>query len=122
MKRMEYLQNVIESQKSPIEVFMGMQEDASSYFVVDVRIGDSAFLKEKIAGATEIPLNILADNLEFLKDKKMVFLTTWGPYCTLAKQASIILLNAGIPCLEIAGGNQGWKETGLPMAEVEGKS
>lgn len=34
------------------------------------------------------------------------------------KQASLLLLNHGDQVLEIAGGNETWKATNLPMQEV----
>lgn len=118
MERMEYLQAVIDSQRSPIEVFMGMQENNEASEIVDVRIGDSEFLKEKIAGAKEIPLMVLQERLGELDKSKMIYVVTWSSSCTLAKQASILLLSNGYQVLEIAGGNEAWKSTGLPMEEV----
>ena len=118
MNRIDYLQAVIESQRSPIEVFMGMQEDKESAIIIDVRIGDKAFLKEKIAGALEIPLLALEANLATLDKTKLIYVTTWGASCTLAKQASIILINNGFQVLEIAGGNESWAATNLPMEEI----
>lgn len=118
MKITEYLQAVIDSQRSPIEVFMGRQEEKNSAIIVDVRIGDPAFLKEKIQGAVEIPLIELGSRMRELDKNKIIYLTTWNASCTLAKQASIILLNAGYNVLEIAGGNEAWRTTNLPMQEI----
>lgn len=118
MERVDYLQAVIDSQRSPIEVFMGIQENKEAFEVVDVRIGDPEFLKEKIVGAKEIPLIALEDRLNELDKSKLIYVVTWSAACTLAKQASILLLNHGYQVLEIAGGNEAWKATGLPMQEV----
>lgn len=118
MERVDYLQAVIDSQRSPIEVFMGIQENKEAFEVIDVRIGDPEFLKEKIVGAKEIPLIALEDRLSELDKSKLIYVVTWSASCTLAKQASILLLNHGYQVLEIAGGNEAWKATGLPMQEV----
>lgn len=118
MNRLDYLNAVIDSQRSPIEVFMGMQEAPDSAVVIDVRIGDKVFLKEKISGALEIPLLALEASLQSLDKEKLIYVTTWGASCTLAKQASVILLENGFTVLEIGGGNESWKASGLPMEAI----
>ncbi|MGM0338802.1 hypothetical protein IGK47_001885 [Enterococcus sp. AZ007] len=118
MERMDYLQAVIDSQKTPIEVFMGIQENKDAFEVVDVRIGEPEFLKEKIVGAKQIPLMALESRLNELDKSKLIYVVTWNAACTLAKQASILLLNHGYQVLEIGGGNEAWKAMGLPMQEI----
>ncbi|MGM0338814.1 MULTISPECIES: rhodanese-like domain-containing protein [unclassified Enterococcus] len=118
MTRKEYLQAVIDSQRSPIEVFMGIQEKPEAFEVVDVRIGDPAFLKEKIVNAKQIPLIELNERLTELDKTKLIYVATWSGACTLAKQASLILLENGYNVLEIAGGNEAWAATELPMEPV----
>ena len=118
MNRLDYLQSVIDSQKSPIEVFMQMQEDPESAVIVDVRIGDKQFLKEKVLNAKEIPLDELGGRLADLDKSRQIYVTTWNSSCTLAKQASIMLINSGFNVLELAGGNEAWNAQGLPMVEV----
>lgn len=118
MNRIDYLQAVIESQKSPIEVFMDVQSNPESAMIIDVRIGDKIFLKEKVFGAKEIPLIELEEHLESLDKSKLIYVTTWSSSCTLAKQASIFLLQHGFTVLEIGGGNESWKTTNLPMEEI----
>ena len=117
--RINYLQTVIASQRSPIEVFMGMQQEPNSALIIDVRIGNPAFLKEKINDALEIPLTELHANLDKLDKNKLIYVSTWNYGCNLAKQASLILLSNGFNVMEIAGGNENWKATGLPMVELE---
>lgn len=119
MKRLDYLQAVIDSQRSPIEVFMGLQEKPEAFEIIDVRIGEKEFLKEKIMNAKEIPLIQLETQLDLLDKTKLIYVTTWNNSCTLAKQASLLLLSKGFQVLEIAGGNEAWKESGLPMSDLE---
>ncbi len=118
MNRVDYLQAVIDSQKSPIEVFMDMQSNPNSAIIIDVRIGDKVFLKEKVFGAQEISLIQLEEHLDSLDKSKLIYVTTWSASCTLAKQASIILIKHGFTVLEIGGGNESWKATDLPMEEI----
>ena len=118
MDRKEYLQAVCESQISPMEVFMKQQEAPDYYYLIDVRIGPKEFRAEKIAGAVEIPLMDLPQNLGSLPRDKKIAVATWGHQCTLAKQASLMLLNAGYDVIEIAGGVSAWKESNLPVEPV----
>lgn len=118
MNRTEYLQAVIDSQKSPIEVFMDLQSKPDSIIIVDVRIGDRAFLKEKIFNALEIPLNDFENRINEIEKSKKIYVTTWSNSCTLAKQASIILIEKGYQVMEIGGGNEAWKLMNLPMEEI----
>jgi rhodanese-related sulfurtransferase len=118
MNRKEYLQAVCDSQISPTEVFMKQQESPDFYYVIDVRIGPKEFRSEKIVGAVEIPLTELPQKLDSLPRDKKIAVATWGAYCNLAKQASLILLNAGYDVTEIAGGVAAWKECRLPVEPV----
>lgn len=119
MNRIEYLQAVCDSQVSPMEVFMKSQESADYYYIVDVRIGPKEFRDEKIIGSVEIPLFDLPNHFDKLPKEKKIALVTWGSYCTLAKQASLMLLNAGFDVVEIGGGVAAWKESKLPTVPVE---
>jgi rhodanese-related sulfurtransferase len=116
--RTDYLQAVCDSQISPMEVFMKQNEDPGFYYIVDVRIGPSEFKGEKIAGATEIPLTDLPQKLDSLPRDKKIAVYTWGAHCTLAKAASLMLLNAGLDVVEIGGGVAAWKESNLPAEPV----
>ena len=118
MDRKEYLQAVCESQISPMEVFMKHQEEPGFYYIIDVRIGPKEFRGEKIAGAVEIPLTELPQKLASLPRDKKIAVATWGVYCALAKQASLMLLNAGFDVIEIGGGVSAWKECRLPVEPV----
>ncbi|MDR2047042.1 MAG: rhodanese-like domain-containing protein [Clostridiales bacterium] len=118
MNRKDYLQAVCDSQISPTEVFMKQCEDPGFYYVVDVRIGPKEFKGEKIAGAAEIPLSELPRKLNALPRDKKIAVVTWGVQCTLAKQASLMLLNAGYDAVEIGGGVAAWKEARLPVEPV----
>lgn len=118
MNRKEYLQAVIDSQKSPIEVFMEFQTTPDSVTIVDVRIGDKSILKEKIIKAIEIPLIELEKRVNELDKSKNIYVTTWSSSCTLAKQASIMLVEKGYQVKEIGGGNEAWKLMNLPMEEI----
>ncbi|ALS02611.1 hypothetical protein ATZ33_14875 [Enterococcus silesiacus] len=118
MNRIDYLQAVVESQRSPIEVFMNLNEKPESGIIVDVRIAEKAFLQEKIKGALEISLIELPSKLDQLPQGRTIYVTTWSGACTLAKQASLLLLDAGFSVIEIGGGNVAWKESGLPMEEI----
>lgn len=118
MNRLDYLQAVIESQRSPYEVFMGIQANKNESIIIDVRIGDKVFLKEKIQGAIEISLLELPTKLGLLDKSKQIYVTTWNGSCTLAKQASILLIQKGYQVLEIGGGNEAWKTSLLPMEEI----
>lgn len=119
MNRIDYLQAIIESQKSPMEVFMGVQDSPHANLIIDVRIGDKVFLKEKIANAQEISLLELPNAFKSLDKNKMIYVTTWNDSCTLAKQASILLIENGFKVMEIGGGNEAWKAMELPMEPIE---
>jgi rhodanese-related sulfurtransferase len=118
MSRTDYLQAVCDSQISPMEVFMKQQENPDFYYIVDVRIGPKEFKGEKIAGAVEIPLAELPKKLDSLPRDKKIAVATWGVQCTLAKAASLMLLNAGFDVVEIGGGVAAWKESQLPVEPV----
>ncbi|MDR3318941.1 MAG: rhodanese-like domain-containing protein [Clostridiales bacterium] len=118
MSRKEYLQDVCDSQISPVEVFMKQQEAPNFYYIIDVRIGPKEFRREKILGAAEIPLPELFAKLNSLPRDKKLAVATWGAHCTLAKQASLALLNAKYDVIEIGGGVAAWKESGLPVEPV----
>ena len=118
MERKAYLQAVCESQISPMEVFMKNQEVPGFYYIVDARIGPKEFRGEKIIGAAEIPLSELPQKMDKLPRDKTIAVATWGAYCTLAKQASLMLLDAGYDVVEIAGGVSAWKECRLPVEPV----
>jgi rhodanese-related sulfurtransferase len=113
--RTDYLQAVCDSQISPIEVFMKQQESPDFYYIIDVRIGPKEIKGEKIAGAVELPLTELPQKLDSLPRDKKIAVVTWGVQCTLAKAASLILLNAGFDVVEIGGGLAAWKESNLPV-------
>jgi rhodanese-related sulfurtransferase len=98
-----------------MEVFMKQQENPDYYYIIDVRIGPKEFRGEKISGSVEIPLVELPQNLESLPKGKKIAVATWGAQCTLAKQASLMLLNAGYDVVEIGGGVAAWKESNLPV-------
>ncbi|MDR3307982.1 MAG: rhodanese-like domain-containing protein [Coriobacteriales bacterium] len=119
MSRKEYLQAVIDSQVSPMEVFLKQQESPDFYYVIDVRIGPKEFRGEKILGAVEIPLFELGPKLDTVPRDKKIAVATWGSHCTLAKQASLILLDAGFDVTEIGGGVAAWKESQLPVVPVD---
>ncbi|GHV02511.1 hypothetical protein FACS1894211_14040 [Clostridia bacterium] len=116
--RIEYLQAVCDSQISPVEVFMKQQETPGSYYVIDVRIGPKQVRGVKILGAVEIPLPELPQHFAGLPRDKKIAVATWGTQCTLAKAASLMLLNAGYDVIEIGGGLAAWKESGLPTEPV----
>lgn len=78
MERRDYLKVVIDSQRSPIEVFMGIQENKEASEVVDVRIGDPEFLKEKNVGTKEIPLLALESRMNELDKSKLFYVVTWS--------------------------------------------
>jgi rhodanese-related sulfurtransferase len=101
-----------------MEVFMKQQESPGSYHIIDVRIGPKEFKGEKIAGAVEIPLTELPEQLANLPRDKKIAVATWGTQCTLAKAASLMLLSAGYDVVEIGGGVAAWKESHLPVEPV----
>jgi rhodanese-related sulfurtransferase len=113
--RTDYLQAVCDSQISPIEVFMKQQENPDFYYIIDVRIGPKEIKGEKIAGAVEIPLTELPQKLGDLPRDKKIAVVTWGVECTLAKAASLMLLNAEYDVVEIGGGVAAWKAAQLPV-------
>jgi rhodanese-related sulfurtransferase len=101
-----------------MEVFMKQQESPNHYYIIDVRIGPKEFKGEKIMGAVEIPLTELPQKLESLPRDRRIAVATWGTQCTLAKAASLMLLNAGYDVIEIGGGVAAWKESRLPVEPV----
>lgn len=110
-----YLAAVCEVQSTPIEVYMKAQEDPDFYSIIDVRIGENQFLKEKITGARRIPLNEMPSELNDLPKDKKIAVYTWNNDCTLAKHALLMLDEAGFEAIEIAGGITSWNNTNLPV-------
>jgi rhodanese-related sulfurtransferase len=98
-----------------MEVFLKQQESPDYYYIIDVRIGPKEFKGEKIVGATEIPLTELPQKFGSLPRDRKIAVATWGTQCTLAKAASLMLLNAGYDVTEIGGGVAAWKESNLPV-------
>jgi rhodanese-related sulfurtransferase len=101
-----------------MEVFMAQQKSPDAFHIIDVRIGPAEFRGDRIAGSVEIPLSELPSKLDSLPRDKKIAVATWGTQCTLAKQASLILINAGYDVIEIGGGVAAWKESGLPVEPV----
>lgn len=114
----EYLTALCEVQTTPIEVFIKIQENPEYYSILDVRIGEDLFLKEKIIGSKRIPLNELPDELQAIKKNKKIAVYTWSSDCTLAKHALLMLDEAGIEAIEIAGGIASWTNANLPVDKL----
>ncbi|TLG76742.1 rhodanese-like domain-containing protein [Culicoidibacter larvae] len=113
--RINYLNAVVESQLSPTEVVELATSTPNKIQHVDVRIAPAEFKKNKPMGAIEIPVIELTQRLNELSKDKLIVVSTWGPTCSLAKQASIILLENGYEVVELSGGIALWEEFNFPV-------
>lgn len=116
--RINYLNAVVESQLSPAEVAEMEAKNPDKVQHVDVRIAPAEFKKNKPLGAIEIPVIELNQRLNELPKDKLIVLSTWGTACTLAKKASIILLENGYEVVELAGGIASWEEYNFPVEKA----
>ncbi|MGO2266611.1 MAG: rhodanese-like domain-containing protein [Vagococcus salmoninarum] len=115
--RLNYLQAVMDSQLSPTDIMMAESQHPGKFFHVDVRIAPSKMKGQKVIGALEIPLNELPTRLDELPKDKTIIVSTWGATCSLAKSASIILIQAGFDVLELSGGVALWQEFEFPTED-----
>ena len=87
-------------------------EAQQAHLLLDVRLPEE-FTTEHIAGATNIPVQILQERLhEVPQDRPVVFYCRSG---NRTKKAAEILTQAGYRDLYDLGGIMQWKEQGLPV-------
>jgi len=118
MNKMDYFKAKIEATISPMDFLQATKAEPDKFMLVDVRNAPPHIMKEKIAGATIIPLTQIADRLSELPKNKTIVVYCWDTWCNMAAKAAIILLDNGFDVLELSGGIAAWKATQLPTETV----
>lgn len=118
MNKLEFLEANLELSISPMDFMQYQKQHQDDYILVDVRNAPPHLKKSKIAGAVEIPLNVLEESLDKLPKDKLVIVYCWDVWCNMGKKASIILLKKGIDVKELSGGISAWNELNLPVENL----
>lgn len=118
MTKLEYFKAKVDAALSPVDFIYMSEDEKKDIFFLDVRTAPSNILKEKIKGATLIPLNILCEHLDRIPSEKKVVIYGWGEWDNVASKGAIILLENGIDVMEISGGLTAWKTMNFPVENV----
>lgn len=115
MNEIAFLELQIKLSISPMDLMQYKKQNPTDYIVVDVRNAPPHLKKTKIAGAIDIPLTVLAENLDKLPKDKLIIVYCWDVWCHMGKKASIMLLKEGYDVKELSGGISAWNELNLPV-------
>jgi len=97
-----------------VEELAGDQQKSDSVYVLDVRTPEE-WLSGHIPGAHHIELNHLENSLQQLpQDRSIALLCRSGHRASLA--ASLLQKHGFTSVMNVRGGMQAWKQSGLPMA------
>ena len=119
MNKMDYFKAKIEATISPMDFMQAAKAEPDKFLLVDVRNAPPHIMKEKVAGATHIPLMQMQDKLSALPKNKTIVVYCWDTWCNMAAKAAIILLENGYDVLELSGGIAAWKSMAFPTETVE---
>jgi len=119
MSKVDYFKAKIEATISPMDFMQEAKAQPDKFIVVDVRNAPPHIMKEKIAGASHIPLMHLSNRLSELPKDKTIVVYCWETWCNMAAKAAIILLENGYDALEMSGGIAAWKAVGFSVEAVE---
>ena len=119
MSKLDYFKAKIEATISPMDFMQAAKAEPDKFQVVDVRNAPPHIMKQKIAGATHIPLMQLQDRLDELPKNKTIVVYCWDTWCNMAAKAAIILLENSYDVLELSGGIAAWKSMEFPTETVE---
>jgi rhodanese-related sulfurtransferase len=118
MSKIDYFKAKVEATISPMDFTAAAKAEAEKFLVVDVRNAPPQVLKQKVAGAKNIPLKDLAARLGELPKDKTIVVYCWDTWCTMAAKAAIILLENGYDVLELSGGIAAWNTMNFPVEPV----
>ncbi len=119
MSKMDYFKSKIEATISPMDFMQAAKSEPDKFLLVDVRNAPPHIMKEKVAGATHIPLMQLPNRLGELPKNKTIVVYCWDTWCNMAAKAAIILLENDYDVLELSGGIASWKSMAFPTETVE---
>ncbi|MEL7568357.1 MAG: rhodanese-like domain-containing protein [Dehalobacterium sp.] len=119
MSKMDYFKAKVEATISPMDFMQAAKAEPDKFLVVDVRNAPPHIMKQKIAGASHIPLMHLSDRLGELPKDKTIVVYCWETWCNMAAKAAIILLENGYDVLELTGGIAAWTTMGFPVEPAE---
>lgn len=118
MSKMDYFKAKLEATISPMDFMQAAKAEPDKFLVVDVRNAPPHIMKEKIAGATHIPLMNLSNRLAELPKDKTIVVYCWETWCNMAAHAAVILLENGYDVLELSGGIAAWKAVGFNVEAI----
>lgn len=119
MSKLDYFKAKIESTISPMDFMQAVKSEPDKFQVVDVRNAPPHIMKQKIAGASHIPLMQLPDRLAELPKDKTIVVYCWDTWCNMAAKAAIIMLENGYDVLELSGGIAAWTTMNFPVEPTE---
>jgi rhodanese-related sulfurtransferase len=100
---------------TPIEAFKQLRKERN-ITIVDVRTKEEIRHEGKIPGSILIPISILEQNLDKLKNYKNNKLFIYCRTGNRSIQASRILSNHGFKAYNLKGGINDWKRDNLPIS------
>ena len=119
MSKLDYFKAKIEATISPMDFMQAVKSEPDKFQVVDVRNAPPHIMKQKIAGASHIPLMQLPDRLGELPKDKTIVVYCWDTWCNMAAKAAIIMLENGYDVLELSGGIAAWTTMNFPIEPAE---
>jgi len=119
MSKLDYFKAKIEATISPMDFMQSVKSEPDKFQVVDVRNAPPHIMKQKIAGASHIPLMQLSDRLGELPKDKTIVVYCWDTWCNMAAKAAIIMLENGYDVLELSGGIAAWTTMNFPVEPAE---
>ena len=114
MSKLDYFKARIEATMSPMDYKQASATAPEKYLLMDVRNAPPHVMKQKIAGATMLPLKELAERAEELNRDKVIVVYCWDVWCNMGAHAAVILLEKGFDVVELAGGIASWNALKLP--------
>lgn len=119
MSKIDYFKAKVEATISPMDFMQAEKAEPDKFLVVDVRNAPPHIMKQKIAGASHIPLTHLSDRLGELPKDKTIVLYCWETWCNMAAKAAMLLLENGYDVLELTDGIAAWTTMGFPVEPAE---
>ncbi len=108
----DYFRTKLEFETTPHTLKEDMEK--GGVYILDVRDKD-AFMKERIAGAQNIPLSELPQNYRALPKDKIIVCYCWDLTCFLAPKAAMELAQKGFRVQHLIGGIEEWKKKGFSV-------
>ncbi len=118
MNKIDYFKAKLEATISPMDFSQAAKAEPDKFLIVDVRNAPPHILKQKITGATIIPLRELAERIDELPKDKTIVVYCWDTWCNMAAKAAVILLENGYDVLELSGGVASWQAVGFDFEPV----